>query len=97
MQQRKNLYLIFKEAVNNAAKYADCSSVNVNVTKEDHHIRLHIADNGKGFILSDCSYGNGLKNMQARAAEIHGKISIESEPGKGTNISLSMPITQNAY
>jgi len=97
MQQRKNLYLIFKEAVNNAAKYADCSIMTVRICKEDHHILLNIADNGKGFILADCADGNGLKNMQARAAEVNGKINIESRPGKGTSISLSIPITQNAY
>ena len=97
MQQRKNLYLIFKEAVNNAAKYANCSIVNVKIFKEDHHVCLHVSDNGKGFEPEFCENGNGLKNMRTRAAEIDGKISIESKPGKGTDISLSMPITQNAY
>jgi ligand-binding sensor domain-containing protein/anti-sigma regulatory factor (Ser/Thr protein kinase) len=100
MQQRKNLYLIFKEAVNNAAKYSDCTILSVHISKQDQHILLEITDNGKGFIPENAeskSGGNGLLNMQSRAAEIHAKIFIQSEPGKGTRISLSMPITQNAY
>jgi anti-sigma regulatory factor (Ser/Thr protein kinase) len=100
MQQRKNLYLIFKEAVSNAAKYSDCAEVSVNVVREGHHIHLDIADNGKGFTIGNVpngNGGNGLYNMQQRANEIKAEISIQSIPGKGTRISLSMPITQNAY
>ncbi len=97
MQQRKNLYLIFKEAVNNAAKYSGCSEVNVSVFKEDPHIQLGITDNGKGFVVNEGIAGNGLSNMRLRAAEVNAKILIESQPGKGTHISVSIPITQNAY
>lgn len=100
MQQRKNLYLIFKEAVNNASKYAACTKLNVNISLEDHHIRMDVMDNGKGFISGNLEIngsGNGLNNMQARAAEVNGKIMIHSEPEKGTHISLSIPIGRNAY
>lgn len=97
MQQRKNLYLIFKEAVNNAAKYSDCTSITVAISREGQSINLQITDNGKGFVPIESDQGNGLKNMVARAAEINARIQISSEPGKGTGISLSIPITQNAY
>ena len=100
MQQRKNLYLIYKEVINNAAKYAECSEVCVHVFREDHTLRMEIIDNGKGFLINSEPNGfggNGLKNMQQRAEEVNARIIIDSEPGRGTKVSLSMPITQNAY
>ncbi len=96
MQQRKNLYLIFKESVNNAAKYAGCSELRVNLRKVNSQLQLEIKDNGRGFITTGKNQGNGLRNMRQRAGEVSGKLEIYSEPGKGTNILLVMPITQNA-
>jgi hypothetical protein len=95
MQERKNLYLIFKEAINNSAKYSGCTSVSVAISKENHHIQMRIADNGKGFIENGNGEGNGLQNMKARAEEIGARLAIESRPGKGTHILLSVPLTQN--
>lgn len=95
MQQRKNLYLIFKEALNNAAKYAECSTVMVNISRENNHIRLDIIDNGKGFIEKEIIPGNGLINIRHRAKEIKADILIRSTHKDGTAVSISMPITQN--
>jgi two-component system, NarL family, sensor histidine kinase UhpB len=96
MEQRKNLYLVFKEAVNNAAKYADCTSIEVKFLKEKSSLVLGITDNGKGFNIEEMKNGNGLKNMELRAKEIKAAFQIQSAPGKGTQIALQMPITQNA-
>ncbi len=96
-QQRKNFYLIFKEAINNATKYADCATVSVKLYQKNNNICLDIADDGKGFTEKEKENGNGLSNMRLRAAAIKAAICIESAPGKGTRISLSLPITQNAY
>jgi signal transduction histidine kinase len=95
MQQRKNLYLIFKEALNNAAKYADCSKINVNIIRENNHIRLDIIDDGKGFVESEIVAGNGLTNIRHRAKEIKADVHIRSRHREGTSVILSMPITQN--
>ncbi|MBL0305640.1 MAG: hypothetical protein IPQ25_06280 [Chitinophagaceae bacterium] len=96
MEQRKNLYLVFKEAVNNAAKYADCTAIEVNFLKEKSSLVLSIADNGKGFNAEEMKNGNGLKNMKLRAKEIKAAFQIQSATGEGTLILLQMPITQNA-
>lgn len=96
MEQRKNLFLIFKEAISNAVKYADCSVIDVTFLKERNSLTLLVADNGKGFNVQEHSDGNGLKNMELRAKEIRAKIEIISSPGKGTLVKLVMPITQNA-
>jgi ligand-binding sensor domain-containing protein/two-component sensor histidine kinase len=103
MEKRKNLYLIFKEAVNNVMKYADCKNVKADIRQRTHHIRMVIEDDGKGFDLSKTSEGykssdvygggNGLKNMQRRAKEMKGHLKIFSTPENGTKVELIFPIT----
>lgn len=95
MQQRKNLYLVFKEAVNNAAKHADCTTVRVTVKRKNNDIWLSVTDNGKGFTDSAIVQGNGLANLKYRAQEVKASLKIHSRQGKGTTIIFSMPITHN--
>ena len=91
MQMRKDYFLIFKEAVNNLAKYSECSNADISIEKVNKNIITIIADNGKGFDTQIINSGNGLKNMQQRAAAIKAKLHIETAPGKGTSITLMMP------
>ncbi|MCF0064648.1 ATP-binding protein [Dyadobacter chenwenxiniae] len=88
MQTRKNLYLIFKEAVNNAAKYANCSKIDVDIRQENGRIKMVIQDNGKGFDQQLTKKGNGLSNMQQRAAQMKGKLTLQSKKEEGTTITL---------
>jgi signal transduction histidine kinase/ligand-binding sensor domain-containing protein len=92
MSARKNLYLVFKEAVNNAVKYSDCTELRVTLVRDRSQIVLSIADNGKGFdtahVHSATGGGNGLPNMRKRAAELGATLTITSEVGKGTRIEL---------
>lgn len=93
MEQRKDLFLIFKETVNNAAKYAGSSSVTVNLKKEKNSIVLLVSDEGVGFDVTKKHSSNGLKNMQSRAASLKATLVITSAPGKGTQVRLSIPTT----
>lgn len=91
MVQKRNIYLIFKEAVNNAFKYAKASQIEIQFNEENKAIFLYIEDDGIGFNLDDVSIdfslgGNGLGNMKNRAKEMNGKIDIVSKIGKGTRI-----------
>ena len=88
MQTRRNVYLIFKEAMHNAAKYAECSTVHVGINYEMNNVKMEIKDNGKGFDSSAARQGNGLKNMQQRAAQMKGKFTIQSTKGNGTVVTL---------
>jgi ligand-binding sensor domain-containing protein len=88
MQKRKNLYLIFKEALNNAAKYAECSSVHVHVGYEGTKVKMVIKDNGKGFDRQVARQGNGLANMQHRAEQMKGQLVLQSVKGEGTVVTL---------
>lgn len=90
---RKNLLLIFKEAVNNAAKYSGASVITIHFNKQADTLEVAIQDNGKGFDAEVISSGNGLRNMKARATSLRGKLELKSSAGTGTAISLSIPIT----
>jgi len=88
---RKNIVLITKEAINNAAKYSKAGQLNIRMEMENHHIKLSITDNGIGFEASS-HQGNGLANMRKRTEELHGIFLISSGPNKGTTISASIPL-----
>jgi len=93
MQHRKNLYLIYKEAVHNAVKYAQCSKIEIGFIGTDHEVSLNICDNGKGFDVQDVNDGNGLINMKKRAEEISAHFEINSAKSEGTHIKLTCKIT----
>ena len=89
MVKRKNLFLIFKEAFNNAIKYSGAGNIQVTF-KLNHNktLLMQITDNGCGFKYESRRPGNGLANMEKRAAEIRGKLAVNTTPGKGTDINI---------
>jgi ligand-binding sensor domain-containing protein/two-component sensor histidine kinase len=92
MQQRKNVYLIFKETINNAAKYSNATIVFVNIKIKNNHFLLSIKDNGNGFDTGIEHNGNGLDNIKKRVKELHGNMQIISKIGSGTTLELSFKI-----
>lgn len=92
MNERKNLYLIFKEAVNNAAKYAQCDRVEVRLQRRNGRVELSVTDNGVGFATEITSSialgGNGVRSMTKRALDINGELTILPRPEGGTRITL---------
>ena len=90
LQTRRDLYLIFKEAINNAAKYSECSKAMISVSVNDRQVEVRISDDGIGFDKDQVKFGNGLKNMDERARQIHAQLTITSAPGKGTTVSLRL-------
>lgn len=85
---RQNIYLIFKEAINNIIKHAKANRVNVLITTHPQ-FELRIEDNGIGLPAQPSHTGNGLRNMNRRAGTIGGTLSVVS--GKGTSITLVIP------
>lgn len=90
MEQRRNIFLIFKEALNNAVKYASATSITITVQTGGGYVQLIIADDGKGFDTAHLPNGNGLRNMQQRSRDLGGQLSISSIPGSGTTITMQM-------
>lgn len=88
MEQRKNIYLIFKEAINNAVKHAQATNVNVTIKKQNEAIKISIIDNGKGFNTEQEFTGNGLQNFKTRAEEAEIACFLTSELNKGTKIEI---------
>jgi two-component system sensor histidine kinase UhpB len=93
VEKRKNIFLIFKEAVNNSAKYSESSKLAVSLLIRQDILHLSVEDNGKGFELLTTMRGNGLKNMEDRAHSMNGKMIQASRPGTGTIIQLEVPLT----
>ena len=88
IQERKTIYLVSKEAINNAIKYSLCKNIFYNLDSTGDKVKLVIKDDGEGFTVSETINGNGLTNMKARAAEIGASLDIQSRPGEGTIITL---------
>lgn len=94
MMQRKNLYLVFKEAVNNAVKHSGAARITVRFFQEQGEYVLQVEDDGSGFeeaglvIAADSGRGNGLGNMRTRANEMKGRIHLDPVPGNGTRVEL---------
>lgn len=83
---------ILQEAVQNAVKYADASQIQVIFSFNENQLQFQVIDNGKGFDLEKVKAGNGLGNMQKRADEIEASLSVKSETGRGTEISLLLSL-----
>jgi signal transduction histidine kinase/ligand-binding sensor domain-containing protein len=89
-EEKRNLYLIIKEALNNSFKYAEATTLQLHIVKLPHdQYRISIHDNGKGFNAETVQKGNGLNNLYYRAQQIKYAIEVKSVPGKGTTITLT--------
>jgi signal transduction histidine kinase len=89
---------VLQEAVTNAVKHAAARTVRVRLSFKNRGVRLSVVDDGSGFVLDPDlrSYGGhwGLLGMRERATQIHGKLSVRSTPGQGTQVVLLVPYTQ---
>jgi signal transduction histidine kinase len=91
IDQRRQLFLICKEAVNNIAKYANATHVTFSLQRERGHVVITIIDNGIGFDPKNVVPGNGLLNMKVRAQALHGEVVVDSTPGEGTRVKVRLP------
>lgn len=92
MKQKKNTYLIFKEAVNNAVKYSETKKLDIKLIQQNKQLEMVIKDYGNGFDEKTILKGNGLENMQNRAKELDGNLRLTSKQEFGTEIKLSFPV-----
>lgn len=92
MEQRRDVYMIFKEAINNLTKYSAASTAVIKLQIDQHTLTITVNDNGKGFDTTTKTCGNGLQNMKHRTEKWNGIFSIKSSPGKGTAINIAIPM-----
>jgi signal transduction histidine kinase len=92
LEDRRNFYLVFKEAVNNIVKHSGAAEVGISLIDHKSHILMSIRDNGRGFDSRQETSGNGLKNMQRRATAMKARLEISSLSGRGTQIDLAINV-----
>lgn len=90
MEKRRDMFLLFKEAVNNLVKYSAAKNALLQITLDGKRLFMLVKDDGKGFDRSSILTGNGLHNMEQRAAALDGQLQISSAPGTGTEIRFEM-------
>lgn len=89
-----NLYRILQESLQNINKYAQAKKIVVKISKMNDSIVLKVVDDGNGFQVEGKKKGIGLQNMESRAKECNAALEIKSKVGKGTTISITIPITE---
>lgn len=92
LEVRRNVLPIFKEALHNIIKHAQARNVTIGIALTERQLALTIRDDGAGMDPAAAPGGHGLRNMQRRAEEIGGQLTIESQPGNGTLIHLEVPL-----
>jgi len=91
-QTRHNIIMAVKEAVHNVIKHASASELTIRVAFTGGLLTVWIQDNGRGFQAASKTDGNGLANMQRRLESLGGNCVIESQPGQGTSVHLTLRI-----
>lgn len=92
---RTCLYRVVQEALTNASRHSEARRVQVTLKADPDWISVIVADNGRGFDLQSIkARGLGLLGMEERVRELGGSIEIQSSPGRGTRISISLPRPQ---
>jgi signal transduction histidine kinase len=93
------LFRIAQEALTNVVRHADASSVYVTLAVDDHAVSLAVRDNGRGFrqpavtATGGESEGLGLRGMRERVTILGGEMCVESEPERGTTITVTIPVS----
>ena len=95
---RRNMLLAFKEALNNSVRHANARMIQLKIHLENGWLNMEISDDGHGFKISDARPGGkGLSNIRSRMELVKGQAKIRSEAGKGTTISLSLPLPKSQF
>ena len=90
-QIKLTVFRIIQEEINNVIKHANASELKIMLAFNTKKIKLKLADDGKGFEIKKIKKGLGLQNIQNRIDYFHGKMNIETAPGKGCAISMEFP------
>ena len=89
---KTNTYRILQESLQNAVKHAKCKNITVALNKTDSAIQLKVVDDGAGFNVKKGKKGIGHKNIISRVEKIGANLKINSILGKGTTISVDVPL-----
>lgn len=89
---RQGVFLLAKEALNNAVKHSEATEISIEISISSE-FTMRITDNGRGFDPQTArSRGRGLKSMRSRAEELKARFELTSQPGQGTRLTISVPL-----
>jgi signal transduction histidine kinase len=91
---RREVFLIFKESINNIVRHSACTEAFVELEVERGWLVLRLRDNGRGVDPAQAGDGNGLASMQQRATKLGGRFEVVSPNADGTRVTLSVPLDQ---
>jgi signal transduction histidine kinase len=92
MEAQRDFFLIFKEALHNNRRHSAARNVTISLTQSARKLALRIADDGKGYDPATVQRGQGLRNMERRAAACVGRLQMDSSPQNGTVLTLTIPL-----
>jgi two-component system sensor histidine kinase UhpB len=84
------VYRVAQEALSNATRHSEATRIAVNLKRTDSGVELEVADDGGGFAFEQSERGLGIAGMRERALLVGGELTIESRPGQGTTVRLSV-------
>ncbi|MEO5996193.1 MAG: triple tyrosine motif-containing protein [Chitinophagaceae bacterium] len=90
--KRRDLFFVFKETINNIQKHAMATEVTISIDAKDSELLMQVNDNGKGFDTGKSTHRNGLKNIQQRMQKWGGTCTVQSSPGKGAILKITLPV-----
>lgn len=86
------VFRMVQECVGNALKHAKATAITIQVTRSTAMLNVIVEDNGKGFDTTHVNEGMGLGNLRQRAAEVGGAVQFDSAPGRGTIVTIDVPL-----
>jgi signal transduction histidine kinase len=89
---RREVFLIFKEGVNNIARHSHCASADITIETEGGMVLLKMSDNGVGFETPNADWGQGLYSMRKRAEKVGAELNLISSPGQGATLIVKAPL-----
>src|SRR4029453_9214620 len=92
---RREMFLLFKEAVNNMVRHSACTQADLELRVDPHGLVLEVRDNGHGFDIDAASTGHGLRSMRERSEALGGRLGVRSSPGSGTVLTFTIPLTDH--
>lgn len=98
-EREPQLFRIVQEAVNNAAKHSEADLLMIDISARTDEVSILVSDDGKGFVVSTAAAAEdrfGMFTMKQRAASIGATLKVLSQPGEGTQVFVSLPLTSNA-
>jgi signal transduction histidine kinase len=105
LQARRQVFLIFKECIHNAARHSHCTAVVAELKIADREAVLTIEDNGTGLkqeektpgAKSELPGGTGIPNMRRRSQELGGRMQLTSKPGEGCCVEIRFPVRRGPF